>query len=180
MYTTRIAIIGNGGSGKSECINRILFKDLKARYIPTEMEMQCVYYIGGDSYSITDIIGENHYDSKFSKYDCVVIIFDNLRSYNNISRWTKLMPFMCVQKRVLLIRNKIDIIDNALDTFVSTYRYNLPIIGVSTKTGQNCDEILKFVYENIVRPKKINSIIGFASCYFKFDTFLLKHIYTYL
>ena len=130
-----VMIVGDGGVGKTNLIEKLFNKPFERRYIDTENIT--TYKKGG--LTIYDWPGQIKYNIRFDKkIDLYIIMYDvtNTPSYKNIGFWKrKKNEFYNSDIPMIIVGNKIDQVN---------YRkiYDNETINISVKTNTNIQAIL--------------------------------------
>ena len=146
MSNVNVAIVGNGGVGKTSFKRKLLFNIFLYKYDPNMSEIVYTYTTDKAKYILTDTCGQKQYESRFAGYDCVLVMFDSVLSYKNVNKWTSRI---IGGARVILVRNKYDIVNHKLDALVARNIHDLPIVNISIKKSDNIEAVLDLVYEKV-------------------------------
>lgn len=160
------AIIGRPNAGKSSLLNLLLNEE---RAIVTDIEgttrdtIEEFISVKGIPLKIIDTAGIRDTDDVVEKIgvkkakeiaeksDVVIGIFDISREIN--SEDSKILEIM-KEKNGLILLNKIDLVDNV--DIKQFENFELPIIKISTKTGEGLEELYK-VLENMYKINEIST-----------------------
>ena len=167
----KTAIIGRPNAGKSSLLNILLNEE---RAIVTEFEgttrdtIEEYISINGIPLKIIDTAGIREAKDEVEKIgvkkaleiakdsDLLIGIFDITREINDEDR--EIIKLLNTKKSIILL-NKIDLVENESDIKFGINDLNIPIIKISTKTGEGIEEFNKAI-ENIVQENEITSENG--------------------
>lgn len=139
MAQVKVAIIGDGGVGKTAFVRKLNATKFSPRYIAT---------IGCDKRSVPqfnvcamDFGGQEKFGgamTELDEADAVIVMFDlkSLITFNNLPSWTRLVrPGV----PIVVVGNKIDV---SARNFLSSTFDPYPYVEISAKTGQDVDSVL--------------------------------------
>ncbi|KAI5148773.1 GTP-binding nuclear protein Ran [Enteropsectra breve] len=155
-YKFKICLVGDGGTGKTTFINKVLNGDFISKYYATQgaVTKNVTFQIGDNSevcYEVWDTAGqEKNIGLKDGYYIGAVAAFfffdvTSRESMNNVPKHIKSFLYACGVEapRIIVLGNKVDIAKKKVDTtrLLSKIRsYNAEYIEVSAKTGHNFEK----------------------------------------
>ena len=168
-----LLIIGDATVGKTCILRRFAHDKFTSNYIST---------VGIDFFTkdvilddkkihikIWDTAGQERYRSLtqgfFRKAEGIIIVYDitNEKSFNNLKFWIESIESNANSQSskipAIIVGNKIDILERKVDktsaeSFAKNKQYKY--FEVSTKSGINIDESIKFLIKNVLEEKKEN------------------------
>ncbi|MFX1558198.1 MAG: Rab family GTPase [Promethearchaeota archaeon] len=172
-FRFKIAVVGDGGVGKTSLIKRYTKGSFESDYIKTIGAQFSKYdkEIEGDKIRLIfwDIAGQNELNflrpSFFRDSNAVIIVYSleendlGLDSFNHISDWDEEIDQYCGEIPVVIFANKIDLIDDAhldeskFQTLIEKHEC-LKFFKTSAKTGEGVIEAFNFIIENLYHKFK--------------------------
>ena len=177
-YIFKIIIIGSSGVGKSSILQRYIqktFNDSFSSTIGVDFFMKTIN-IGEKSIKLQlwDTAGTEKFRSITTGYyrgaDAAFVVFDlsSKKSFNAVDEWIESyykFKNPDSEKNVVLIGNKVDLIDNREITQEEAENYvktnNIFYFETSAKEGKNIDECFYFIAEKLLKQyeNKDNELI---------------------
>jgi GTP-binding nuclear protein Ran len=156
IRTFKIALVGDGGVGKTTYLKRFLTGDFEKRYIPTvgaeiyDMELHPLTEEAGklSRFEIWDTAGQEKYTGVTTNYyknaDAAIIMFDttSLVSYKNVAKWYNDIREVSPNIPIVLVGNKCDVKDRKVKAHRITFHrmHNLAYFDISAKSNYNFDK----------------------------------------
>jgi small GTP-binding protein len=173
-YKFKIAVVGDGGVGKTSLIKKFTQGTFQKDYIKTigAQFTKIQKEIDGDEISLIfwDIAGQGGFDflsSLFYKDSKACILVYSLEenelgseSFNHIIDWSNELRMRCGNIPIVLFANKVDLIqENDIDITkiqriiddMKIFRYYL----TSAKTGQGVNEAFNIIIEKLYQNSKL-------------------------
>ena len=143
----KLAILGDGGVGKTTFVKRHQMGEFESKYIPTlgvqvsQLTFQTTR--GTILYNIWDAAGQERFgglrEGYFIGSNCAILMFDVLSpsSYRNIPSWYHDITKVCPQIPIVLVGNKIDAKDRKLSSKRITFhkKNKLRYFEISSKSN---------------------------------------------
>ena len=161
----KILLLGDSEVGKSCFLMRYSDNVFVENYITTiglDYKLKYVQLDSGETIKVQlwDTAGQDRYRTIAKNYykgsHGILLLYDvtKLSSFENIREWIKDIKEEVYEKAIIfLIGNKIDkTTERKITTEQGTKlaeEYNLPFFEASAKSGENVDEIFKFLYKKI-------------------------------
>ena len=161
----KILLLGDSEVGKSCFLMRYSDNVFVENYITTiglDYKLKYVQLDTGETIKVQlwDTAGQDRYRTIAKNYykgsHGILLLYDvtKLSSFENIREWIKDIKEEVYEKAIIfLIGNKIDkTTERKITTEQGTKlaeEYNLPFFEASAKSGENVDEIFKFLYKKI-------------------------------
>ena len=161
----KILLLGDSEVGKSCFLMRYSDNVFVENYITTiglDYKLKYVQLDSGETIKVQlwDTAGQDRYRTIAKNYykgsHGILLLYDvtKLSSFENIREWIKDIKEEVYEKAIIfLIGNKID---KTTERKITTEQgaklaeeYNLPFFEASAKSGENVDEIFKFLYKKI-------------------------------
>ena len=150
IHTFKIALVGDGGVGKTTYLKRLVDGEFKKRYIPTigaeiyDMEL----HPPTTRFQIWDTAGQEKYTGVTTNYyknaDAAIIMFDvtSRVSYKNVSNWYRDIRAVCPDIPIILLGNKCDSSDRKVMARNITFhrKHNLTYYDISAKSNYNFEK----------------------------------------
>ena len=172
----KIAIVGEGGVGKSSLVERIIKERFSGEVSSTIGAAFATYRHGGNTYQLWDTAGQERYQALIPMYlrnaRIVLLVYDvnesdSVRRLEN--HWVDFVLANAEGCFMIMIGNKCDIDDLLIKKQIEyvgelSKQYGCLHLVVSAKTGENTGEIFKqidkFVAEDKLRNLEIPGTIG--------------------
>lgn len=147
----KVAIFGNGGTGKTTIVNRLLGNKFDPRYCATLGVKVNPIHCHDVVLDIWDVAGQERFcgliDGYFVNCDMGILVIDDTRLSITIGKtWLAKFKRICPDKPVLIVRNKSEI---------SNDKHNAKFdISLSAKNTMTMAPLLKRIYEMLF-PNRI-------------------------
>jgi len=173
-------LVGDGGVGKTTYIKRHKDGEFRKSYIPTiGVEVHKLNFAsnrGTICFNVWDTAGQEKFgglrDGYYIDSHCAMIMFDvtSRQSYKNVPNWHSDLVRVCDQIPIVLVGNKVDVMERAVRTKQITYhrKKGLQYYDISAKSNYNYakpflwlakrlanDNNLAFVGDEAVKPPEI-------------------------
>jgi len=172
-FRFKIAVVGDGGVGKTSLIKRYTKGSFESDYIKTIGAQFSKYekQIGGDQIRLIfwDIAGQNELNflrpSFFRDSNAVIIVYSleenelGRDSLKHISDWDQDIEQYCGEVPVVIFANKIDLVDekdydeSKIENLLKKHDC-LKFFKTSAKTGKGVLEAFNFIIENLYHKFK--------------------------
>lgn len=150
IRTFKIALVGDGGVGKTTYLKRLVDGEFEKRYIPTigaeiyDMEL----HPPTTRFQIWDTAGQEKYSGERTNYyknaAAAIIMFDttSLVSYKNVEKWYNDIREVSPNIPIVLVGNKCDSRDRKVSADRITFhrKHNLAYFDISAKSNYNFDK----------------------------------------
>ena len=150
IRTFKIALVGDGGVGKTTYLKRFLTGEFEKRYIPTVGAEIYDMELGTPTtrFQIWDTAGQEKYTGVTTNYyknaDAAIIMFDttSLVSYKNVSKWYNDIREVSPNIPIVLVGNKCDAKDRKVKAHHITFHRmrNLAYFDISAKSNYNFEK----------------------------------------
>lgn len=156
IRTFKIALVGDGGVGKTTYLKRFLTGEFEKRYIPTvgaeihdmgRLSLK-VATDAHTRFEIWDTAGQEKYSGERTNYyknaAAAIIMFDttSLVSYKNVEKWYNDIREVSPNIPIVLVGNKCDSRDRKVSADRITFhrKHNLAYFDISAKSNYNFDK----------------------------------------
>ena len=148
----KLAILGDGGVGKTTFMKRHRTGEFERKYIATiGVEVHPLLFNsnkGNIQFGCWDTAGQEKFgglrDGYYIKSDCAIIMFDvtSKQSYKNVENWYRDLRRVCPNIPVVICGNKCDVKDRKVDPSQITFhrKHGLQYYDISSKTNYNYDK----------------------------------------
>ncbi|XP_064109217.1 uncharacterized protein LOC135217341 [Macrobrachium nipponense] len=159
----KIAIVGDGGTGKSSYVSRLQCEGFRHEYIATmgvEKTEIIVHTSHGESIiSLWDTAGQEKLgplrDAYYENADAAIIFCDvtSRVTYKNVPLWHKDIMRVCEGIPVVLCANKIDVKERKVKSKSITYplKFNMGFFEISVKSRICLKEPLEYLLQHLTK-----------------------------
>lgn len=149
----KIVLVGDGGVGKTTYLNQLLFEEFRQEYRPTMgaevLPVVINTTMGKIQLNIWDCAGQEQFcglkDGYYLQADGGIIMVDDRKiSLNRVAQNARDIRRMATDAPVVMVVNKMEVLDHKTRKYIGDEYSGLPVIGVSAKTKnhRNWDPIL--------------------------------------
>jgi GTP-binding nuclear protein Ran len=135
-----IAILGDGGVGKTALVKALRDIPFEKRYLPT---VGCEIHPMSSSITLWDFAGQERYgnlnEQRLKKLDMILLMYDvtSRISYKNLASWYDMIHSIRKDIPVIIVGNKVDCEERyPIPTF------NIPYYEISARTRFNVQVLL--------------------------------------
>lgn len=163
----KVIVVGNGGVGKTSLIRRFCkgkFTDTYKKTIGVDF-LEKEQFIPALNETVTlmlwDTAGQEEFDAVTRTYyrgaGAAVLAFSTTdrQSFEDIGKWKKKVEAECPDISMVLIQNKIDLIDQAVvepnEAEALAKRLGLKFYRVCVKDNLNVDDVFEYLSENYIK-----------------------------
>ena len=149
-YTFKIALVGDGGVGKTVFTRRWDTGGFEKKYVatlgvevhPIEFHTNCGVVI----FNVWDTAGQEKFgglrDGYYILSDGVIVMFDvtNQYSFKNIGRWHNDVTRVCKDIPIIVCGNKVDVAQREVEPFAEHHEKGILYYDISVKSNYNLDK----------------------------------------
>lgn len=152
----KIALVGDGGVGKTTFVKLLLTNTFETKYVPTlgvePRQCNSNNYNGHQNrYDIWDVAGQEKFSGLKEGYyigsDAAIVMFDlsNKKSFENVPKWIKHLQITTKNIPILVCGNKCELtpVISQDDIKILKNMYNIGYVEISVKNNYNCHSVLK-------------------------------------
>jgi len=157
QFIFKAIVIGDGGVGKTSIIRRYVHEQFDPKYKKTIGVAHAVKRVNIEDREITltiwDTGGQELFDCIRPQYyrgaNGAIIVFDvtNKESFDHLDKWFNDLQAQCGKIPIILVANKIDLIEKQVIPLEEGERYalknDITFFETSAKTGENVVDIMK-------------------------------------
>jgi len=148
----KLILVGDAGVGKTTFVKRHLTGEFEKKYIATiGVEVHPLKFStnrGLICFNVWDTAGQEKFgglrDGYYIQGQCAIIMFDVTarQTYKNVPNWHRDIVRVCDNIPVVLVGNKVDVMDRAVKAKQITYhrRKNLQYYDISAKSNYNYEK----------------------------------------
>ncbi|KAH7648522.1 GTP-binding nuclear ran tc4 [Cryptosporidium xiaoi] len=148
----KLALVGDGGVGKTTLVKRHLTGEFEKKYIPTiGVEVHPLKFntdFGPLIFNVWDTAGQEKFgglrDGYYIKGQCAIIMFDvtSRITYKNVPNWHRDIVRVCENIPIVLVGNKVDVKDRQVKARQIQYhrKRNLQYYDVSARSNYNFEK----------------------------------------
>ena len=164
QFIFKAIVIGDGGVGKTSILRRYVHEQFDPQYKKTIGVAHAVKRVNIEDREITltiwDTGGQELFDCIRPQYyrgaNGAIIVFDvtNKESFDHLDKWFNDLQAQCGKIPIILVANKIDLIEKQVIPLEEGERYalknDLTFFATSAKTGENVVDIMKELAEMLL------------------------------
>ncbi len=167
-YIFKVIVVGDGSVGKTSVIRRYVHEEFNSKYKKTIGVAHAVQRLLIDdseaTLTIWDTGGQELFDCIRPQYyrgaDGALIIYDvtNKESFDHLDKWFSDLDAQCGKLPVILVANKIDLVENSVIPREEGERYalkeGLMFFETSAKTGEHVVDVMEELAKLILSERK--------------------------
>lgn len=170
VATFKLALVGDGGVGKTTFVKRHITGEFEKKYVATiGVEVHPIQFHtnrGLVRFNVWDTAGQEKFgglrDGYYIKSDCAIIMFDvtSRVTYKSVPNWHKDLVRVCEGIPIVLVGNKVDIKDRKVRAKNINFhrKKNLQYFDMSAKSNYNFEKPFLHLIKKLAKTEQIQFV----------------------